>query len=130
MGKPMGLEAWGLPSPNYDMASPGGVLTLILTMAIVGLSVWFAAKAVLHKEDFYRAMAAGMFGLLCAHLAYILADEYAIFGLLLGLVAFAIVTAAVYRAKPALGFVVGAVAWVLWILATMALNYVRSHWIP
>ncbi|MEA3190071.1 MAG: hypothetical protein QOD77_653 [Thermoplasmata archaeon] len=126
----MGLESWGLPSPNYDMATPSGVLSLILSMAVVGASMWLAARAVLRKDDFFRAVCAGMIGLLVAHLAYVLTDEYPIVGLLLGLAAFALVTAAIYRAKAAQGFVVGAVAWVLWILATLALAYVKAHWTP
>lgn len=124
----MGLESFGLPSPNYDMGTPSGVLSLILSMAVVGTAMWLAARAVLRKDDFYRALCAGMVGILIAHLAYILTDEFAIVGLLLGLAAFSLVTAAVYRAKPAQGFVVGAVAWVLWILATIALAYVKAHW--
>ncbi|MES2155823.1 MAG: hypothetical protein V4510_11875 [bacterium] len=125
----MGLEQWGLPSPNYDMTHASGVLTLLISMLLVGVATWLAAKAVLRKDDFYKAMAAGMIGLVCAHLAYILTDKYDIVALLLGLAAFSLVTAAVYRAKPAQGFVVGAVAWVLWILATIALTYVKAHWV-
>lgn len=124
----MGLEDYGLPSPNYDMTQASGVLTLIVSMLLVGAATWFAARTVLKKDDFYKAMAAGMIGLLCAHLAFILADKYTIFGVFLGLVAFSVVTAAIYRTKPAQGFVVGAVAWVLWILARIALAYVQAHW--
>src|ERR1051326_5050163 len=124
----MGLESFGLPSPSYDMASPRGVAALLVAMLLVGITTWLAAKAVLRKDDFWQALAAGMLGLLCAHFAFILADKVTIVGLLLGLVAFSLVAAGVYRAKPAQGFVVGAVAWVLWILAQIGLGYVQQHW--
>ncbi len=126
----MGLESYDLPSPNYDMTRAGGVVALLIAMVLVGLATWLAAKAVLRKDDPYKAMTAGTIGLLCAHLAFILADKVPIVGLLLGLGAFSLVTAAIYRAKAAQGFVVGAVAWVLWILAGTVVRYLQDHWAP
>ena len=125
----MGLDQWGLPSANYDMTTPGGVAALLIAMLLVGLCVWVAARAVLRKQDIAQALAAGAFGLVAAQLLFVLtAGKVDIVGLVLGLVAFGLVTAAMYRAKPAQGFVVGAVAWVFWILATIALGYVQNHW--
>lgn len=123
----MGLEIVGLPSPNYSMTTVQGVASLLLAMGLVGLATWFAAKAVLRKDDVNTALAAGAFGLIAAHLAFILAN-IPIVGLILGLAAFSLVTALLYRAKPAQGFVLGAVAWVLWILVEIAIRYVQDHW--
>lgn len=125
----MGLEAWGLPSAEYDMTEPRGVMALLLAMVLVGLCVYVAARAVLRKNDLYQALAAGALGLLCAHLAYVLtAGKVDIVGLVLGLAAFSLVTAGIYRTKPAQGLVVGAVAWVFWILVNIGIGYVQDHW--
>jgi len=123
------LERAGVPFASYDMATPRGVASLLVAMLIVGFCVWLAARAVVRKPDFYQAMTAGMVGLVCAQLAYVLtAGQVDLIGFALGLVAFSLVTAAIYRAKAGQGFVIGAVAWVFWILATILLGYVQQHW--
>ena len=125
----MGLEAFGVPAANYDTSQAGGILALSVAMVVVGLFVHGATQLVAKKSQPYQSMVAGFLALLAAQLGYVFADDrYGIVGLALALCAFVLVVAGVNRMKLGQGAAVGALAWVMWILATIGLGYVQDHW--
>lgn len=122
-------EVFGMPFlPAYDLHTPGGILALTVAVALVGLCVHLAARSIAKKDDAFRAFTAGTLGVLLALLAYALVPQYWIVGLLLAIVAFVAAIAVVYRAKLQVAAAVGAVTWVLWIVANLAIRYVQDHW--
>jgi uncharacterized membrane protein YgaE (UPF0421/DUF939 family) len=125
-------ELFGLPFlPGYDLAHPGGVVALLLTILAVGFFIHLAARSLIKKDDVHRALVASTLGILLAQLAFTLVgSDYWIVGLLLAVLAFMLSIGAVYRAKAQAAVSVGAVTWVLWILAGLALAYAQAHWHP
>lgn len=124
-------DPFGIPFlPSYNLASPGGILALLLAIGMVGICVHLAARTLAKKDDIYRAFTAATLGVLLALLAYALVPAYWIVGFLLAIVAFFVAIGVVYRAKPQAAAAVGAVAWVLWIVANFAIKYVQDHWRP
>jgi len=122
-------ELSGVPFlPFYDLTRTGGVLALLLAMLLVGVFIHFAARTMIKKDDVHRAMVASMVGILLAQLAFTLVSQYWVVGLILAVVAFMGAIGVVYRAKPQGAVAVGAVTWVLWIIANYSLHYVQSHW--
>ena len=125
----MPSELFGFRFANYDLNQPGGVLALMAAMAFLGLFMYVAARIVLKKADAHQSVVAGGFGLLCAQLVYAVTGQlYWIVGFVLALGAFAGVAALVYRKKFVDGVAIGAVAWVMWLVASVLLGYVQDHW--
>lgn len=124
----MALELLGLPG-GYDLHTKNGVVALALTLLLVGFCIHIAAKLIAKKSDIHMALVAGTFGVLAAHLVVLLVTVD-ILGFLLSLAAFALVCALVYRKKFAEGLALGAVAWIMWLVANAVLGYVISHWRP
>ncbi|MFO1532846.1 MAG: hypothetical protein ABR562_03975 [Thermoplasmatota archaeon] len=119
----------GLPFlPQYDINSVEGAVSLLIAIVLVGLFIHLAAKPLIKKDDVNRALVASMVGILLAQACYHLAGSYTIVGILLAVVAFVAAIGMVYRSKVQGAVAVGAVAWVLWILANFALAYVQEHW--
>jgi hypothetical protein len=114
--------------PSYDINTVGGAVALLLAMLVVGLFIHVAARGLAKKDDLNAAMAAAMSGIVLAQACYHLTPGYEIAGILLAAVAFVVAIGLFYRAKPQVAVSVGAVAWVLWILANFALKYVQDHW--
>jgi len=120
----------GLPFlPSYDLSQAGGSLALLLAILAIGVCIHVAARAMIKKDDFTRALAASAVGVLLAQVAYdLVGDAYWIVGVLVAVVAFMLAIGVLYRTKAQTAVSVGAVTWVLWILATMALGYAQAHW--
>ena len=114
--------------PRYDINTVEGAISLLVAMVLVGLFIHLAARPLIKKDDVNRALVASMVGILLAQVCYILTGTYTIVGILLAVLAFIAAIGIVYRCKPQGAVSVGAVAWVLWILANFALAYVQDHW--
>jgi hypothetical protein len=127
---PSSSATWAPFLPSYDINQAGGVLALLITILAVGACIHLAARAIIKKDDLYRAFAASVMGILLAQLAFALTAAYIIVGLLAAVVAFMLAIGVVYHAKPQGAVSVGAVTWVLWILANAGLAYVQAHWTP
>jgi hypothetical protein len=125
----MGLDSFGVPAASYDTDQAGGILALAIAMVVVGGFVHAATRMVAKKSQLHQSMVAGFLALLAAQLGYVFADDrYGIVGLALALCAFVLVVSGVNRMKIGQGAAVGALAWVMWILATISLGYVQDHW--
>src|SRR5687768_17036562 len=93
----MALEFYGLRFPGYDLNTPAGATALLVQIAVMGLVVHASAHLVTRKSTIPQGFAAGAVGIVAAQLAYALTGTYWIVGLLLGLAAFCLVCAAMYR---------------------------------
>jgi len=120
----------GLPFlPSYDLREAGGALALLLCVLLVGICIHLAAKAMIKKDDFTRALSASALGILLAQFASdAVGGTYWIVGTLAAVLAFMLTIGVLYRAKAQGAVSVGAVTWVLWILSTMAVGYAQAHW--
>ncbi|MHB8633465.1 MAG: hypothetical protein ACYDBQ_05775 [Thermoplasmatota archaeon] len=125
------MQLFGLPLPGYDLNTTAGVVAFAVEIVVMAAFVHLAASVVGKKSSPAQAFMAGTLGLVGAQLALdVVSPAYWILGLALGLALFGGCAALVYRGKFREGAAIGAVAWVLWILANIALGYLQSHWHP
>lgn len=119
---------FGFQFPNYDLSRTADAVAFLLELLAMALFVHVAANIASKKSSYERSFVAGALGLVLAQVCLDLVPNYSIVGLLLGLVAFCGVAAIVYRGNFRDGVIIGAVSWVLWIAANVALAYVMAHW--
>lgn len=122
-------QLFGFQQAAYDLGQVGGVLGFLVAVALIGLFTWVAARIVLKSADPYQSIVAGGLGLLVAQLAFaVTGDKYWIVGFVFALAAFAGVAALIFRKRFVDGIAIGAVAWVMWIVASVVVGYIQTHW--
>ncbi|MEK6985711.1 MAG: hypothetical protein AABX89_04960 [Candidatus Thermoplasmatota archaeon] len=103
------------------MSRGDSIVSAIVAALVVGLFVHVAARIVLDRSTWLRGIAAGVLGILLGSLAAALIGQ-PLLSALAGLAVFALVTAAIYRTNFWKGVAVGAMAWVLSLLVSLALG--------
>ena len=95
----------------------------IITLLIVSLFIFFAAKFVLGRTSIIAAIATAFLGTLAAGLVLALVDTIWL-ARVLAIATWALIAAVFFRAKWVQGAIIGLVAWVLWLIV----NYVVARW--
>lgn len=100
------------------------IVSAIVSVLIVTLFIFFAAKFVLNRTSFLAALGTALLG---TFLAFLVVDLLRLaidfpewVGYLIVIATWALIAAAFFRARWVQGAIIGLVAWVLWALV---------HWI-
>ena len=99
-----------------DFTAHGGWLGALVAWVVTALFIHFAARIVLDKSSFLTALAVALLGTLLAFLVVVLVGGP--LGIVLGLLAWAVICAVAYRTGILKAAVVGLVAWLLFFLTT------------
>jgi hypothetical protein len=119
----------GIPFlPSYNVLEVGGAFHLLAMVVAVGFCVHLAARFMLKKDNVPTGLAAGAVGVLLAYLAFDLAPQVPFVGIALAIIAFIASVGIVYKTKMQGAVSVGALAWILWIVANVAIAYAQNHW--
>ena len=110
----------------YNLSQPRGVAGLIVTSLLVGLFTHWAARMVIKKDDIHQGFVAGVYGMLAGMLCRSMITVEVV-AFIAALAAFCVVVLAVYRVKFPQAIAVGAVAWVLWIVANIVMAWVMAN---
>lgn len=113
------------PFPAYELTRGDSILAALVAALLVGLFVHLAARIVLDRSTWLRGIAAGVLGILLGSLAAALLVQPLV-AALAGLAVFALVTAAIYRTNFWKGVAIGAMAWVLSLLVSLALGAILA----
>ena len=122
----MAPDFFGLPAGLYGLDTASEVFRFLVLVLALGFFVHLAAKIVIDRSTIAEALVAVVVGLLVAVLVQRLVTVD-LLGAILGLVAFIFLVAAVYRVKWLKGAAIGAMAWVLWRVVSLVLDWLTSR---
>lgn len=109
----------------FEITAGNSLLSAIITILIVTLFIFFAAKFVLGRTSFFAALGTAVIGTILAQLAAYGVDAlgggYWV-ALIVGVVVWALIAAIFFRAAWVQGAIIGLVAWVLWFLVNLAIS--------
>lgn len=109
----------------FEITAGNSLLSAIITILIVTLFIFFAAKFVLGRTSFFAALGTAVIGTILAQLAAVGVDALGggyWFALIVGIVVWALIAAIFFRAAWVQGAIIGLVAWVLWFLVNLAIS--------
>lgn len=101
------------------------IVRAIVVWLVTALFIHLAAKGVIGRSSFLTAILVAFLGTLLATLVWALVGGT--LGLILGFATWALICAVFYRARWLQGAAVGLVAWLLYILVTLAFNWILTQ---
>lgn len=102
------------------------IISTLITILVVALFINWAAGIVTDRRSFGAALIVAVLGSVAAWLVYALLGA-GVLGLILAIVVWSLIAAAAFRTRLVKGALIGVVAWILWVLVTLLVEWIVSQ---
>lgn len=109
----------------FDFSLDSALVSAIISILVTALFIHFAAKIVVDRSSYIVSILVAVIGTFLGTLVYGLVGD--VLGLILGILTWAAVAAVFFRTRLLKGAVIGVVAWLLWFLVNLLIDWLFTR---